>query len=76
MQSNKTKRSQAINVANMRKGFSVKPLALGITAILLSACGDKQEATVFTSVDDCTNANPEFAEKCQTAYQDAVTHWT
>jgi uncharacterized protein YgiB involved in biofilm formation len=72
MHSNKTKRSQSINVANMRKGFCVKPLALGITAIFLSACGDKQEATIFTSVDDCTNANPEFAEKCQTAYQDAV----
>lgn len=72
MQSNKTKRSQSINVTSMRKGFSVKPLALGITAIFLSACGDKQEATVFTNVDDCTDANPEFAEKCQTAYEDAL----
>jgi uncharacterized protein YgiB involved in biofilm formation len=72
MQSNKTKRSQSINLASMRKSFSVKPLALGVTAILLSACGDKQEATVFTSVDECTNANPEFAEKWKTAYEDAV----
>ena len=72
MQSNKTKRSQTINLANMRKSFSVKPLALGVTAILLSACGDKQEATVFTSIDECTDANPEFAEKCKTAYEDAL----
>jgi uncharacterized protein YgiB involved in biofilm formation len=72
MQSNKTKRSQSINLASMRKSFSVKPLALGVAAIFLSACGDKQEATVFTSVDECTNANPEFAAKCKTAYEDAV----
>ena len=50
MQSNKTKRSQSINLAGMRKSFSVKPLALGVAAIFLSACGDKQEAAVFTSV--------------------------
>ncbi len=56
----------------MRKSFSVKPLALGVAAIFLSACGDEQEATVFTSVDECTNANPEFAEKCKTAYEEAV----
>jgi uncharacterized protein YgiB involved in biofilm formation len=72
MQSNKTKRSKSINLSNMRKSFSVKPLALGVAAIFLSACGDEQEATVFTTVDECTNANPEFAEKCQTAYDDAV----
>jgi len=73
MQSIKTKRSKSINLAGMRKSFSVKPLALGVAAIFLSACGDKQqEAAVFTSVDDCTNANPEFAEKCKTAYEEAI----
>jgi uncharacterized protein YgiB involved in biofilm formation len=72
MQSNKTKRSKSINLISMRKSFSVKPLALGIAAIFLTACGDDQDAAVFTSVDDCTNANPEFAEKCKTAYEDAV----
>ena len=59
MQSNKTKRSKSINLTGMRKSFSVKPLALGVAAIFLSACGDKQEAAVFTSVNDCTDANPE-----------------
>jgi len=72
MQSNKTKRSKSINLSSMRKSFSVKPLALGVAAIFLSACGDKQEAAVFTSVNDCTNANPEFAAQCKTAYDDAL----
>jgi uncharacterized protein YgiB involved in biofilm formation len=72
MQSNKTKRSKSINLTGMRKSFSVKPLALGVTAIFLSACGDKQEAAVFTSVNDCTDSHPEFAEKCKTAYEDAL----
>ena len=72
MQSNKTKRSKSINLTSMRKSFSVKPLALGIAAIFLSACGDKQDAAVFTSVNDCTNANPESAAQCKTAYEDAL----
>lgn len=73
MQSNKTKRSQSINLTSMRKSFSVKPLALGVAAIFLSACGEKQEeAAVFTSVNDCTNANPEAAAQCKTAYEDAL----
>jgi uncharacterized protein YgiB involved in biofilm formation len=72
MQSNKTKRSKSINLTSMRKSFSVKPLALGVAAIFLSSCGDKQEASVFTSVNDCTDANPEFAEKCKAAYEDAL----
>jgi uncharacterized protein YgiB involved in biofilm formation len=72
MQSNKTKRSKSINLTSMRKSFSVKPLALGVAAIFLSSCGDKQEAAVFTSVSDCTNSNPEFAAQCKTAYDDAL----
>lgn len=67
-----SKRTRSINLASMRKGFSVKPLALGITAIFLSSCGDKEEATVFTSAEDCTNANPELAAKCKVAYAEAV----
>ncbi|MDU0355946.1 DUF1190 family protein [Paraglaciecola aquimarina] len=72
MQSNKSKRTRSINLASMRKGFSVKPLALGVTAIFLSSCGDKQDAMVFTSPEECTNANPELAEKCNLAYQEAL----
>lgn len=72
MQSKNSKRSKSINLASMRKSFSVKPIALGIAAIFLSACGDEQEASVYTNVDDCTGANPEFAEQCQAAYEDAL----
>jgi len=73
MQSNKTKRSKSINLVGMRKSFSVRPLALGMAVIFLTACGDKQQtATVFTGVDDCAKANPESAEECQTAYEDAL----
>ncbi|GAC10775.1 DUF1190 family protein [Paraglaciecola chathamensis] len=67
------KRSSNINLASMRKGFSVKPLALGIAAVMLSRCGEETEkATVYTSVDDCTNQNPGQEELCKTAYQDAL----
>lgn len=72
MQSIKSKRSSTINLASMRKGFSVKPLALGIATIFLSSCGNKQEATVYTSPEDCSSANPEMAEQCNAAYKDAV----
>lgn len=66
------KRSSNINLSRMRKGFSPKPLAIGIAAVFLSACGDKQEAHVYVDVDDCVNQNPEQSESCKTAYQDAL----
>lgn len=72
MQSNKIKRSRSINLAAMRKSFSVKPIALGVTAIFLSACGDKQEATIYTQPEDCINDNPEFAQQCKAAYEQAI----
>lgn len=74
MHSNSTlKRSRSINVQRMRKGFSVKPLALGVAAFFLSACGEEQQqATIYTNADECAAANPELAEKCATAYQQAV----
>jgi uncharacterized protein YgiB involved in biofilm formation len=68
----KSKRSSNINLSRMRKGFSPKPLAIGIAAVFLAACGDKQEAKVYTSVNDCVNQNPEQSETCKTAYQDAL----
>ncbi|MFT4993206.1 MAG: hypothetical protein ACI965_000224 [Paraglaciecola sp.] len=69
----KRKRSTHINLTRMRKGFSPKPLAVGIAAIFLSACGEEQkQATVYTSVDDCMKNNPQQSETCQTAYKDAL----
>ncbi|MGJ8680965.1 DUF1190 family protein [Paraglaciecola sp.] len=67
-----SKRSRSINIDNMRKGFSVKPLALGITAIFLSSCGDQEQAQVFTSPEDCMKSNPESAAQCKLAYEEAL----
>ena len=73
MENKPLKRSAHINLSRMRKGFSVKPLALGVGAVLLSACSQNTEkATVYTGVDDCVNKNPEQAETCKAAYQQAV----
>lgn len=70
----KLKRSGSINLLRMRKRFAVKPLALGIAAIFLASCGEEQQnATVYTNADECADANPNMAEQCKTAYQDALT---
>ena len=67
------KRSGSINKTRMRKAFSVKPLALGIAAIFLSACGEeKEQATIYTNADECAAANPSMVEQCQAAYQQAL----
>jgi uncharacterized protein YgiB involved in biofilm formation len=69
----KLKRSRSINLSRMRKNFAVKPLALGVAAIFLAACGEeKQDATIYTNADECAAANPSLAEQCKSAYQDAL----
>lgn len=71
------KRSYNIDLKKMRKGFAIKPLALGVTSVLLSACGSEREvAEIYTSIDDCTNQNPEFASECKAAYQQALDEAT
>ncbi|MEP0355664.1 DUF1190 family protein [Paraglaciecola sp.] len=72
MPSNNSKRTHNINLKGMRKSFSVKPLALGIAAIFLTACGNQEKATVYTDVDDCTNNNPDAGAQCEAAYQQAL----
>lgn len=68
-----TKRTRTINLTRMRKAFSPKPISIGVTAVLLSACGnDYEDASVFTNVADCINQMPEHAEQCQVAYQNAL----
>ncbi len=67
------KRSANINLARMRKAVSPKPLALGVATVMLSGCGDdREQAMVFTNLDDCVNQLPEQAEQCQLAYQSAL----
>jgi uncharacterized protein YgiB involved in biofilm formation len=74
MQTNsKQKRSSNINLSKMRKAFSFKPLALGVASVLLSACsGGREEAVVFKSIDECVDALPSMAQKCETAYKGAL----
>ena len=67
------KRTQHIDLTRMRKAFAVKPLAVGIAGVFLSACADnRQDAQIYTSVDDCKNDFPQAPEKCEAAYQTAV----
>lgn len=68
-----SKRSRVINLTRMRKAFAPKPLSIGVTSILLTACGsDNEDAFVFTNVADCISQMPEQAEQCQLAYQQAM----
>ncbi len=66
------KRSQSINLARMRKHFALKPLAVAVTSLVVSACGNRQEAQIFTSVEDCKRDYPDAAAQCDMAYQHAL----
>ncbi|WP_299265069.1 DUF1190 domain-containing protein [uncultured Psychrosphaera sp.] len=69
------KRSQFINLDLMRKvkpKFLLRPIALGITAALLSACGNNQEVKVVSSVDDCVSNTSLDLEECEIAYKSAL----
>ena len=67
------KRTKRVDLSRMRKGFAVKPLALGVASVFLSACADdRQPAKVYTSVDDCNQDYPDARQQCQAAYQQAV----
>jgi uncharacterized protein YgiB involved in biofilm formation len=57
----------------MRKAFSVKPIALGVASVMLSACGsEREDAKIYTSLDDCKQDFPDAIERCEAAYQTAV----
>ncbi|GGB40276.1 membrane protein [Oceanisphaera marina] len=51
-----------------------KPVSAAIAgSVLLSACGQNDtEVQVYQSPDDCSNSNPELAEQCRAAYQQAL----
>ncbi|CAM4373428.1 DUF1190 family protein [Alteromonas australica] len=69
----KARKRSTINVAKMRKAFTLKPLAVGVAGVFLSACADeRQDATIYTSIDDCKQDYPNAIEKCEAAYQTAV----
>ncbi|MCY7294485.1 DUF1190 domain-containing protein [Alteromonas sp. a30] len=67
------KRSAQINLGRMRKVFAPKPLSLGVASIMLTACGDNREqAMIFTNLQDCVSQMPEQAEQCELAYRNAL----
>jgi len=66
------KRTSYINLSKMRKSFALKPLAIGVTGVLLSACSsDKQDATVYTNLQDCVDQNPSAETQCKLAFEEA-----
>lgn len=70
------KRTNFIDLSAMRKlkpAFLLKPLAIGVSAAILSACGNNKQEVVFVKdVDDCA-ANTELNTfQCEAAYQQAL----
>lgn len=67
------KRTKFINLANLRKSVSFKPLVIGATGVLLGGCGmDSQEASIYVDATDCKNDNPTFSAQCESTYQQAL----
>ena len=67
------KRSRYIDLRKMRKGFALKPLAVGIAGIMATGCADdRQDAQIYTSLEDCKTDYPDAAERCDAAYQTAL----
>ena len=67
------KRSKYINLNHMRKSFALKPLAVGIAALFVSGCGEEREdARIYTSLEDCNRDNPDATSRCEAAYQTAL----
>jgi uncharacterized protein YgiB involved in biofilm formation len=69
---NERKRGQ-LSPTRLRKVFAVKPLAIGVAAVLLSGCGEEPEvADIYRTVSECADNNPGFFTQCEYAYESAV----
>lgn len=67
------KRTKQINLRQMRKAFALKPLAVGIAGVFVTACADDlQDAQIYTSLDECKRDFPDAIERCEAAYETAV----
>lgn len=67
------KRSRQVIMAQMRKSWRVTTPAVTVAAIVLvTGCSDNKEMSIYSSVDDCINENPEHSAQCRAAYQDAL----
>lgn len=69
------KRTKNIDLSQMRKAtspFSLKPLALGVMAVLAGCSPQQEEAKLVSSVADCTANTPMSEQECEAAYQKAL----
>ncbi len=70
------KKTKQVRLDRMRKNwrpFAFNSLSLAIVSSLIAGCGDStEEATIYRQVGDCISDNPEFADQCEAAYQNAV----
>jgi uncharacterized protein YgiB involved in biofilm formation len=67
------KKSATLHYWRLRKSFALKPLAAVIGILALSACGDStpQTATIYTTLAECKEQNPDQASACETAFAEA-----
>lgn len=70
------KRSQSVLLPLIQRTSSlsfIRPLSLGITGLLLSACGESElSSVVASSVDDCVSSTSLDFEQCDIAYEQAL----
>lgn len=75
-QSPRQKRSKFIDLTAMRKvskNFAIKPLTLGVTTAILSACSKPPEALIVKDVDECLTKTSLDQQSCEAAYQQALS---
>lgn len=72
--SSNSKRTSNLKLDIFRKQHKLKPLSLGVASVFIAAaCSDnRQEAMVFTSLNDCQYQLPDYTEQCEMAYEKAV----
>ena len=52
--SHSQKRSKSIHLHQLRKAFALKPLAVGVAGIMLTACGgSREQSNIYVSPEDC-----------------------
>ncbi|BET98277.1 DUF1190 family protein [Xenorhabdus sp. TCT-1] len=71
------KRTKEINRDSFRKtwrSYRLTPVALAVsTVFMLTACEQNDETvSLYTNVDECSQANPSQSEQCKTAYNNAL----
>lgn len=70
------KKTKNIDLSMMRKTrfnkVCVKPLALAVAAITLSACSSKEQVNIVGSVSECVDKTKLTFAQCEVAYKKAV----